>query len=362
MKSAASIAALLSFCLFACLIQAKAETAQNQFSSAFELLKAGKPKEAAAKFEAGLKADPKNALAHYYLGEAYSALNRNVDARKQYQASLDSDPASSVATNAKEKLAQLSAARAPVPNVESAATAKSSLSAEDTVAFINSRLQCEVAWTASNTPSLRRGLCDGTTRCEVDQSSRTKYVVSADKATVLIYQYAADREEDSVERDTENWHNKINKEMASVYRFRMSAVLADLTPDVAVTKSTNADGEETKFYSVGLTCRDGQACASSNTSNKWAVVRDDTTLFKSGTSNQHTEPTDEQKSALAAIKNAGLDPVAISKLLEVVKVKEETYSGIGLQTCDQDSAERIGRAFTHLIEISGGKKSKPLPF
>jgi hypothetical protein len=46
---------------------------REMFADGFVLLKAGKPKEAAVKFESGLKLDPNNALAYFYLGEAYSA-------------------------------------------------------------------------------------------------------------------------------------------------------------------------------------------------------------------------------------------------------------------------------------------------
>src|ERR1700758_5153469 len=99
----------LSFALCLAMVIARADTPQTLFADGFELLKTGKAKEAAAKFEAGLKSDPRNALAHYYLGEAYFRLQRNAEAIDQFQRSLGLDPASSVAKNAQAHLSQLSA-------------------------------------------------------------------------------------------------------------------------------------------------------------------------------------------------------------------------------------------------------------
>jgi formylglycine-generating enzyme required for sulfatase activity len=77
------------------------------FSQGFELLKAGKPAEAATKFEAGLMADPKNALGHFYLGEAYFEQKLPDKAKLHYQKSLKLDSASSVAALAKQRLDEL---------------------------------------------------------------------------------------------------------------------------------------------------------------------------------------------------------------------------------------------------------------
>ncbi|MGO8973829.1 MAG: TonB family protein [Steroidobacteraceae bacterium] len=86
-----------------------AEPSQTSFADGYDLLQSGKAAEAAAKFETGLKADPDNVLAHYYLGEAYAALQRNADARDQFRKSLKLDPSSSVAAQARERLAKLPA-------------------------------------------------------------------------------------------------------------------------------------------------------------------------------------------------------------------------------------------------------------
>jgi formylglycine-generating enzyme required for sulfatase activity len=84
--------------------------AQQLFFEGFESLKAGKFQDAAAKFEQGLKAEPRNALGHFYLGEAYAGLKQMDKAQASYQKSLDVDPSSKVAADARRRLAELSAA------------------------------------------------------------------------------------------------------------------------------------------------------------------------------------------------------------------------------------------------------------
>lgn len=79
------------------------------FYDGYEMLKAGRAQEAAAKFEQGLKSDPKNATALYYLGEAYSQLGKKQQAQERYQASLTADPKSAVAGQALQRLDELMA-------------------------------------------------------------------------------------------------------------------------------------------------------------------------------------------------------------------------------------------------------------
>lgn len=81
--------------------------AQKLFADGYELLKAGEAKQASAKFESGLKLDPKNALAYFYLGEAYNVQNERDKARKAYQQSLAIDPNSRVAADARQRVADL---------------------------------------------------------------------------------------------------------------------------------------------------------------------------------------------------------------------------------------------------------------
>jgi len=85
-----------------------AATAQQDFSQGFELIRAGKLKEAADKFERGLKVEPKNAQAHFYLAEAYLGLKQNDKAKAHYQKSLEIDSNGSVAQDTKERLELLS--------------------------------------------------------------------------------------------------------------------------------------------------------------------------------------------------------------------------------------------------------------
>ncbi len=83
--------------------------AQKLFYDGFELLKAGKPKEAAPKFEEALHAEPGNALGHFYLAEAYRSLKQTEQAKEHYAKSLQLDPKSQVANDARARLAELTA-------------------------------------------------------------------------------------------------------------------------------------------------------------------------------------------------------------------------------------------------------------
>lgn len=86
--------------------------ARKLFADGNDLLSAGKPREAAARFEAGLKIDPGNVLAHFYLGEAYNAQKLTEPALKAYYQSLALDPYSWVAAQAKRRVEDLWASQA----------------------------------------------------------------------------------------------------------------------------------------------------------------------------------------------------------------------------------------------------------
>jgi len=73
----------------------------------FYLLQNGQPSKAVDKFEQGLKIDPNNAEAHYYLGEAYRAMSRDDLAKEHYETSLSIDAHSEVADNARKRLADM---------------------------------------------------------------------------------------------------------------------------------------------------------------------------------------------------------------------------------------------------------------
>lgn len=84
-----------------------AATAQQHFAEGFEFIKAGKLQQAASKFEAGLKAEPGNAQAHFYLAETYLGLKQNDQAKAHYQKALQLDPFGPAAQDAKDRLGQL---------------------------------------------------------------------------------------------------------------------------------------------------------------------------------------------------------------------------------------------------------------
>lgn len=81
--------------------------AQKLFFEGYELLKDGKAKDAIPKFESGLKAEPNNALARYYFGEALFALGQRDKAKEQLRRSLDLDANSQVAADARKRLGEL---------------------------------------------------------------------------------------------------------------------------------------------------------------------------------------------------------------------------------------------------------------
>jgi formylglycine-generating enzyme required for sulfatase activity len=94
--------------LFLAVTLASAQTANQLFFDGFELLKSGKAGEAAVKFEEGLKAEPNNAVARYYLGEAYFADGQKDKALEQWRKSLYLDATSKVAEDAFKRLAEVS--------------------------------------------------------------------------------------------------------------------------------------------------------------------------------------------------------------------------------------------------------------
>jgi len=102
---------VLLFCLGSMVF---ADTGSTKlFADGFELLKKDKYTEAIKKFETGLKSDPKNALGHYYLGEAYLGQGNKNKALIQFQKSLDIDSNSSVAESTRQKIELLSGKSKP---------------------------------------------------------------------------------------------------------------------------------------------------------------------------------------------------------------------------------------------------------
>lgn len=89
-------------------VQAKgASHARELFRQAFDLYQAGEFDDAVSLFAEGLKDDPQNAMAHFYLGETYSKLQKFKLAREHYAKSAELAP--------KSKEGVLSAARLKTP-------------------------------------------------------------------------------------------------------------------------------------------------------------------------------------------------------------------------------------------------------
>jgi formylglycine-generating enzyme len=85
-----------------------AENPNDLFAQGYDLFMAGKYEQARDKFQQGIAEDPTNALALFYLGEAYRGLNDMVTAKRCYEASLKLDPNSKVAEEARKRLGFLS--------------------------------------------------------------------------------------------------------------------------------------------------------------------------------------------------------------------------------------------------------------
>jgi tetratricopeptide (TPR) repeat protein len=105
--------------------------AQQLFYDGFEAYKANCLKDAIGLFEKGLQQDPTNALATFYLGEAYTKTGNPAKAQQWYGASLAADPQSEVAAQARERVAAAPRGTTPPP------------AATETVEFINGLYACQ---------------------------------------------------------------------------------------------------------------------------------------------------------------------------------------------------------------------------
>ena len=81
-----------------------ADTGEADFAKGWDLLKQKHYSEARTALETGLKKNPGNALAHFYLGDACRGLKDWLCAEEHYETSLEADAKSSVAELAKQRL------------------------------------------------------------------------------------------------------------------------------------------------------------------------------------------------------------------------------------------------------------------
>ena len=114
-----SLAKVAMFCLFMCALavvtpvaaHAAAAQGEQEFAKGWELLNLKQYKETRAELEAGIKKNPSNALAHFYLAEACRGLKDRPCEEEHYETSLDLDAKSSVADLAKPRLRKAKAWR-----------------------------------------------------------------------------------------------------------------------------------------------------------------------------------------------------------------------------------------------------------
>jgi formylglycine-generating enzyme required for sulfatase activity len=102
---------LVAGCLIAAVVSA---SGQHLFEEAFEFQRAGKFDQAVVKYEEGLQADPDNAQAHLYLGDAYNSLKEWERASRHYERAVALNPDGPVGRLAKARLDSLPAPSAAV--------------------------------------------------------------------------------------------------------------------------------------------------------------------------------------------------------------------------------------------------------
>jgi len=66
--------------------------ALEQFAYGFDLLRAARPGDAVRFFVRGLKTDPDNALAHFYLAESYRFTGKSAEAARHYRRTISLAP------------------------------------------------------------------------------------------------------------------------------------------------------------------------------------------------------------------------------------------------------------------------------
>ena len=86
------------------LVAVAADTGEADFAKGWDLLKHKKYKEARAALETGMKMNPSNALAQFYLADACRGLKDWSCAEEHYETSLELDAKSSVSELAKQRL------------------------------------------------------------------------------------------------------------------------------------------------------------------------------------------------------------------------------------------------------------------
>ena len=274
-----------------------AADAKQLFFEGFELLKAGKAKAAATKFERGLKLEPNNAEGHFYLGEAYRARKQMNKARQQYEASMKADENSKVAAQARERLAALTDAAgsgtAPATTSKNSDAQTSSTTFSEAANFVKQRLvTAESACSGSKqgvfaTSSILMGL-------KIDEVNKILTVES-----MLLFSDFSD--------DT-------RLQIKSTIRIPFS----ELTLDVETKPWMNSElgGELTLF------CSSEEECIQHHSSIK-----------KHRTS--YDGPILEQSE----------------------KDFRETKAGITYCPKDRENVQRVQRALEHMLKVSGAKKS-----
>ncbi len=103
LPTAAVLVLLCAFLMLTPIATPAADTGEAEFAKGWDLLKQRQYQEARAALEAGMKKNPSNALAHFYLAESCRGLKDWPCAEEHYETSLELDAKSSVADLAKQR-------------------------------------------------------------------------------------------------------------------------------------------------------------------------------------------------------------------------------------------------------------------
>jgi formylglycine-generating enzyme required for sulfatase activity len=98
-------------------VNARSADTEDAFAKGYELMQAGKWQDAAREFERGLKAEPRNAMGHYYLGETYANLQETDKAKAHLLEALVLGPRKDIAEAARNRFVDLArSASAGIPS------------------------------------------------------------------------------------------------------------------------------------------------------------------------------------------------------------------------------------------------------
>ena len=284
----------------------------DYFREGYELLQRKEVQRAIERFEQGLKSEPNNALAHFYLAEAYLQLRQNDKAKIHYKKSLQLDPNGDMSSKTKDRLNLFAQNGIQKSAADSAETDQSQPTAAQTVDFINGLYACAPPYAVffSNT-------------AKNDQSSsgeiNSRAAMNSDR-TMTIEEHVhyevvwADRSAGEPVY-FQGFYHKLN-----TVRFDPKKLAAKVEPDRGNSRNISLNCNPQFGACLQVTLQDAQSLCG---------------LFK------------------------GNDKCRVMTLDEVRRepLKNEARAMWTLNFCSEDAAVRGAKAMSYLIKSSGGKES-----